>query len=65
MNLTDLKLNDAAEIVSNLLGIDYKFSGHVEKCSDRRLWLTNRKNQGYIINKKFNKIWNVKKYANQ
>ena len=61
--LTDLKLGDKVKLTS--LGVvnveDYTFIGVVEENFTGKLWVTNGKRQGYLIDEKFNHIWSIEK----
>lgn len=57
MKLSELQLGQKATLVSKT--IDYKFKGEVKKIGIR-LWLTNNLKDGYIIDEKFDHLWDVK-----
>lgn len=63
MKISELQENDRATLfnICPKYNLNYKFSGIVEKSKDGRLWLTDQKGHGYIVDEKFNYLWDVKK----
>lgn len=61
MKISELKLGDRATINSKFEGhTDYKFTGTVEKNKSSQLWLTNGNDEGYLVNSRYDYIWDVK-----
>lgn len=61
MKLSKLKLGDKAVITCKIKGHEnYKFTGVVEKNTAGELWLTNGKGEGYLVDSKYDYIWNAK-----